>query len=637
MRWQLVTVVLLGVVLVGGVAWYERSRPPARLVALVAALAALAVAGRLVLAAIPNVVATTDIVLISGYALGAAPGFAVGALAAVVSNLWLGQGPWTPWEMAGWGLVGVGGAALAVLTGRRLGRISLAAACGFAGLAYGALLDLSVMVTYGGEQSLDRYLAISARGVPFNIAHAVGNVVFALAAGPAMVAMISRYRTRFEFSWAGASAACLAAAIAAMVFVPVQEARASPGDARAWLERVQNADGGFGAAPGASSNVYMTEWAALGLEGAGVNPLDVSRGGHDPIGYLRRHADALRSTGELERTILVLEAARVGTHRFAGQDLVAELRSKRSKSGSFEGQVGLTAFGIFALRAAGDPPSSLARSAAWLRRARNGDGGWGYQPSAQSDADSTGAALQGLAAAGRSPASRSIAFLRRIQLSDGGFPLAGSGTSNAQSTAWVVQGLVAAGVAPGSVRRHGHSPLAYLAARQASDGHYRYSSSSDQTPVFVTAQALLAANRQAFPLHPVASTSPTGRAGHGKGASQQGGRGGGEEQAGGSGSVPAIGTTTSTGTVGSRTTRKHPEAHGGGPARGSALGGSGPTAGPAGGDSAGAANGGTPAGEFEPAAGSNDETSPVPFVVAGFALLIAALAAGFLWYRRRLP
>ena len=86
------------------------------MVALVAALAALAVAGRLAFAPIPNVVATTDIVLITGYAVGAAPGFAVGALAAVVSNLWLGQGPWTPWEMAGWGLVGVGGAALAPLT-----------------------------------------------------------------------------------------------------------------------------------------------------------------------------------------------------------------------------------------------------------------------------------------------------------------------------------------------------------------------------------------------------------------------------------------------------------------------------------------------------------------------------------------
>src|SRR3954454_5030483 len=185
--WRVAVFVLLGLVLAGGLAWYERSKPPSRTVALVAALAALAVAGRLAFAPIPNVQATTDIVLIAGYAVGGGPGFAVGALGALVSNLWLGQGPWTPWEMVGWGLVGLGGAGLAALTGRRLGRLGLAVACALAGLAYGALLDYSVMATSGGPQTLERYLAIAARGIPFNLAHAVGNFVLALAAGPALV------------------------------------------------------------------------------------------------------------------------------------------------------------------------------------------------------------------------------------------------------------------------------------------------------------------------------------------------------------------------------------------------------------------------------------------------------------------
>ena len=204
--WQAVTFAGLTLVLAGGFWWYERSRPSARLVALVAALAALAVAGRLVLAPVPNLVATTDIALLTGYALGAGPGFAVGALAAPISNIWLGQGPWTAWQMAGWGLVGLGGAWLAMITHRRLGRLGLATACGLAGFAYGALLDLSVMVTYGGEQSLDRYLALSARGLPFNVAHAAGNFAIALAAGPALVRMISRFRTRLEFTWRPAGA-----------------------------------------------------------------------------------------------------------------------------------------------------------------------------------------------------------------------------------------------------------------------------------------------------------------------------------------------------------------------------------------------------------------------------------------------
>ena len=57
--------------------------------------------------------------LLAGYALGGAPGFAVGAITPLVSNIFMGQGPWTPWQMAAWGGVGIGGAVLARVTGGR--------------------------------------------------------------------------------------------------------------------------------------------------------------------------------------------------------------------------------------------------------------------------------------------------------------------------------------------------------------------------------------------------------------------------------------------------------------------------------------------------------------------------------------
>ncbi len=219
MSWELASFLILGAVLVGGFAWYERSRPTSQIVALVAALAALAVAGRIAFAAIPNVVATTDIVLFAGYALGAAPGFAVGALAGLVSNFWLGQGPWTPWQMAGWGMCGIFGAALA-LGVRNAGRLTLATACGLAAVAYGALLNFSLMATYGGELSLERFLALEARAIPFELAHAVGNVVLALIAGPAMVRMLTRFRQRFEWR---------APAVASLLLLALALATAPPG------------------------------------------------------------------------------------------------------------------------------------------------------------------------------------------------------------------------------------------------------------------------------------------------------------------------------------------------------------------------------------------------------------------------
>src|ERR671922_2298016 len=176
MSWQATSFVLLAVALVGGFAWYERERPPARVLALVAALAALAVVGRLAFAAIPNVKPTTDIVLFAGYALGAVPGFAVGAVTALVSNIFLSQGPWTVWQMAGWGGVGVGGALLArVVRGRELGRVPLAVVCGFAGLAFGAWMDV-YQWTLAARQDAASYLAVSGSSFPYNLAHAIGNV-----------------------------------------------------------------------------------------------------------------------------------------------------------------------------------------------------------------------------------------------------------------------------------------------------------------------------------------------------------------------------------------------------------------------------------------------------------------------------
>jgi energy-coupling factor transport system substrate-specific component len=111
--WQLGSFLVLAVGLAAGFAWYERTKPDARIVALVGTLAAFGALGRIAFAAIPNVKPTTDIVLIAGFALGGAPGYVVGAVAALTSNFFFGQGPWTPWQMAGWGLVGIAGALLA--------------------------------------------------------------------------------------------------------------------------------------------------------------------------------------------------------------------------------------------------------------------------------------------------------------------------------------------------------------------------------------------------------------------------------------------------------------------------------------------------------------------------------------------
>jgi len=549
MSWELASFLILGAVLIGGFAWYERSRPSSQVVALVAALAALAVAGRVALAPIPNVVATTDIVFFAGYALGGAPGFAVGALAGLVSNFWLGQGPWTPWQMAGWGMCGVFGAALA-LGVRNAGRLTLAAACGLAAVGYGALLNFSLMATYGGELSLERFLALESRAIPFDLAHAVGNVALALIAGPAMVRMLVRFRQRFE--WRTPAVAGVLLALIALTWTLPSEARAADtGPTVGWLTAAQNADGGWGPSSGDESSPETTAWVMLGLEAAGRNPLDVASGGRTPVDFLRANVERLGSSGDFARTILALEGAGVDPRSFGGRNLVEALLKRRRANGSYEGWPGSTAFAAIALRAAG-ATGGLEQTLAWLAQVQNDDGGWGDVPGSVSTADGTGAVMQAMP--DTKAARDGLDYLRRAQRPNGGFPTGGNGAVNAQSTAWAVQGMLAVGTDPASIREGGDSGLDYLTARRAEDGHYAYSAESDQTPVWVTGQVLTAVAGKSFPIPaPARERQPSGGAGKGlagidpgslvappsPGAVEPGGAGGFPEAPGSFGGSPA--------------------------------------------------------------------------------------------------
>jgi hypothetical protein len=302
-------------------------------------------------------------------------------------------------------------------------------------------------------------------------------------------------------------AALVTALLAGLAAFPAPGEGAGIERARVWLERVQNADGGYSFKPGSRSNPKMTAWAMLGLEAAGRNPLDVRSSGTTPVGYLRANAGRLtRDTGTLQLAILALEGAGLDSGRFVGRDLARRLRGKQASNGSFATQVNLTAYGILALRAAGTS-AGIGPAARWLRSARNRDGGWGFAPGQRSDPDSTGSALQGLAAAGAGGRGGGVAYLRRTQRRGGGWGLAETGITNSQSTAFAVMGLVAARVDPSSVRRGGRSGPQFIVRRQARDGRYRYSARSDQTPVWVTSQALIAVGRQALPIRPVGRSS----------------------------------------------------------------------------------------------------------------------------------
>jgi energy-coupling factor transport system substrate-specific component len=597
--WQLASFALVIASLGLAFWWYERSHPPAKLLALVATLAAIAALGRDAFAAVPDVKPITAIVLVSGIAFGAGPGFAVGAISGLASNFLLGQGPWTPWQMLGWGLVGLIGGGLGRLSGRRMSPLAIALACAVAAEAFNLVVDLYTW-TSTGDQTLRAFGFVLGTAVVFDVTHVVASFGFGLAFGPTLLRMLTRVRSRLQISWEGVeepprggapaaspSPSAMSATrlgslslLALLLSIPLlalgapSGARAASGSTPApttaaipfaaaadhaalarelaFLSKAQNPNGGFGAGAGETSTELYSSWVALGLAAAGRDPLSLRRDGHTVLDAIRGEASSLQGAGDLERTILALRACGVSVHSFPGGDPVGRLLRFRSHDGSFSEQANLTSFAILALRAAGysshDP--TVSGAAAWLERQHEPNGGFGFgERGGGGDVDDTAAVVQALVAAGVHGGAllgHAVSFIIDAQNLDGGFPEQSGGESNSQSSAWAIQALTAVGRNLEGVRRRGsRTPLEYLESLVAPDGSVRYSRTGSQTPVWVTAQALTALAGKPFPIAPLRARAASRNTGAGSQSSppaspsRGGGSGGGERTLAGIG--PALG------------------------------------------------------------------------------------------------
>jgi energy-coupling factor transport system substrate-specific component len=142
----------------------------------------------------------TVIVATAGVALGPRRGFAVGALAAIASNMFLGQGAHTPWQMLAWGACGALAGFFKVALRRRS---TFAFFCAVLGMAFGTLMDLWLWFAFY-PHTWAALVTVLAAGFAFNVAHALGNVVLALAVGPELRRVLDRHaRTvHTEVVWA---------------------------------------------------------------------------------------------------------------------------------------------------------------------------------------------------------------------------------------------------------------------------------------------------------------------------------------------------------------------------------------------------------------------------------------------------
>lgn len=179
---------------------FEGRRPSARELVVLAVLCAIAVASRAALAWLPEFKPVTALVIVAGAAFGGESGFLVGAVSAFASNFFFQQGPWTPWQMLAWGLIGFFAGML--FYGRRAGR-SRWTMCLYGGLSalvlYGGLMNTWDVLSVQGEVSWPMIWAACLRGLPMDLVHAAATVFFLLLGGQPMLDKLERVKKKYGF------------------------------------------------------------------------------------------------------------------------------------------------------------------------------------------------------------------------------------------------------------------------------------------------------------------------------------------------------------------------------------------------------------------------------------------------------
>ena len=173
----------------------ERNGKSAGYLSLIASMVSLSAAGRVLFAPIPFFKPVSAICVLCGTFFGAEAGFLCGSLSALLSNLYFGQGPWTPFQMLSWGLIGF----LAGVFSKPIKKSRLMQ-CLFgvlSGVLFSLCMDLFTTLWQEGSFDFSRYLFFLTSSLTVMVIYALSNVLFLLALTPLFRRIFQRLVTKF--------------------------------------------------------------------------------------------------------------------------------------------------------------------------------------------------------------------------------------------------------------------------------------------------------------------------------------------------------------------------------------------------------------------------------------------------------
>lgn len=198
MNWGLITTFLAVLAVAAFFFEFEAAAVSSKEVVLVAMLGTISAVLRVPFAAIPNVQPCTYLIICSGYVFGPVAGFMVGAITALISNFFLGQGPWTPYQMLAWGLAAVSAAYVRRFNPGKVGLIVFGVIWGY---LYGWLMNTWFWVSFTYPLTLRTFVVIQFSSIWFDTFHAAGNAIFLGVFGLKTITILERFKKRFNWSF----------------------------------------------------------------------------------------------------------------------------------------------------------------------------------------------------------------------------------------------------------------------------------------------------------------------------------------------------------------------------------------------------------------------------------------------------
>lgn len=187
--------IAIAFILITFVILFETKNVDAKTMAVLASLSALAGILRVPFVAISGVQPVTFLCAVTGYTLGAVNGFMVGSMSALISNFFLGQGPWTLWQMMGWGLVGVFFGVFRKPIEKH-GLKAFIIWCTLWGYIYGTILNQWYVCEFMRPITWKAIITGNILSFWYDTMHSLGNLFFASLFAKSFIKALQRYKKR---------------------------------------------------------------------------------------------------------------------------------------------------------------------------------------------------------------------------------------------------------------------------------------------------------------------------------------------------------------------------------------------------------------------------------------------------------